>query len=155
MRSGHVLVTLTALVALAPQAAVALVLHSARRFTTLRAISGHKQPSTLTISMLAKKTTWSVGHARKKPKKPKVKARRPTAQGFGGAAIGTASAIDDARRSPEAEPSVGEAEADGDAAALAAWRAYASAAVAAVERMEGQSDNVLELLRSESDVEEQ
>ena len=90
--------------------------------------------------MLAKKTSWSVGHARKKPKKKVEKAARPAARGFGDSA---AEADLDAQAVPSAP-----AEAD-DAETMAAWRAYAAEAIAAVEKMEAKSDSVLDLLQAE------
>ena len=93
--------------------------------------------------MLAKKTSWSVGHARKKPKKKVEKAARPAARGFGDSAAEAVSADLDAQAVPSAP-----AEAD-DAETMAAWRAYAAEAIAAVEKMEAKSDSVLDLLQAE------
>ena len=79
----------------------------------------------------------------KKPKKKVEKAARPAARGFGDSAAEAVSADLDAQAVPSAP-----AEAD-DAETMAAWRAYAAEAIAAVEKMEAKSDSVLDLLQAE------
>ena len=94
-------------------------------------------PAAAAPIMFAKKTSWSVGHARKKGKKgatpTAASARAAPARGFGVAAA-EPKKIDDT----EVVAAVAE-DADAEAKRLAEWREYCASAMAAAEEAERQA----------------